>query len=158
MSLDNFQARYTSEDNASFTQILEDENRKRRERYGWAWDAQRRVEEQRVKMIEGREKVKGLIEAGSMPGVRERLVIEPPEEPKGFLKAAGEKEEVEEEEKEEGEDGGKGREVMLVDEKEGEKVDVMARKKDTRPAGVDGWKFKVSASLPLIFKPFSIAI
>ena len=40
LSLDNFQTRYTSEDNSSFTQILEDENRKRRERWAWAWDAQ----------------------------------------------------------------------------------------------------------------------
>jgi len=36
MSLDDFQARYTSEDNASFTQIMDDENRKRKERWGWA--------------------------------------------------------------------------------------------------------------------------
>lgn len=30
LSLDSFQARYTSEDNSSFTQILDEENRKRR--------------------------------------------------------------------------------------------------------------------------------
>ena len=39
MSLDAFQAKYTSEDNSSFTQILDDENRRRKEKYGWAWDA-----------------------------------------------------------------------------------------------------------------------
>lgn len=37
LSLDDFQARYTSEDNASFQEILDDSNLKRRERYSWLY-------------------------------------------------------------------------------------------------------------------------
>ena len=37
----------------------------------------------------------------------------------------------------------KGKEVVLLERSENEVVDVMAPKKDKRPAGVDGWKFKV---------------
>ncbi|PCH33818.1 hypothetical protein WOLCODRAFT_94253 [Wolfiporia cocos MD-104 SS10] len=148
MSLDGFQAKYTSEDNSSFTQILDDENRRRREKYGWAWDAQKRVEEQRNKMIEGRERL--LLEAPSATGVREKFRIEMPS-PAGLLgwdwsAAEGSEDEVELElegvpkEKE-----GKGKEV--VKKENDEPVDVMARKKDTRSAGVDGWKFKTRNGL-----------
>ncbi len=35
MSLDEFQARYTSEDNSSFTKILDEENRVRKEKWDW---------------------------------------------------------------------------------------------------------------------------
>ena len=82
MSLDAFQARYTSEDNSSFTQILEDENRRRRERWGWAWEAQKRVEAQRERMLEGRERL--LLEAPPGTGVRGRVRIEAPE-PRGLI-------------------------------------------------------------------------
>ncbi|KAI9457735.1 nuclear protein DGCR14 [Russula earlei] len=115
VSLDAFQARYTSEDNASFTQILDEENVRRREKYGWAWDAQRRVEAQRARALEA----------------RERALIEMPESA--------------------GSSGGK--EVVLR-EKDGEVdevVDVMAPKKDTRPAGVNGWAFRARNSL--MFSP-----
>ena len=163
MSLDAFQARYTSEDNASFTQILDDENRKRRERVGWAWDAQKRVEAQRDRMIEQRERM--LIEPAGAPGVRERLVIEAPK-PAGLL-TQGESEDADGPQNESGDGGpsevdGKDQEVVkepgvenmqlaVVNNKgkgkafdEDEKpVDVMAPKKDKRTAGVDGWKFKV---------------
>ena len=160
MSLDEFQARYTSEDNSSFTQILEDENARKKERYGWAWDAQRRVEGQRRKMIEGREKgrERGLIEGASVPGVKERLVVEAPKPPSGLLTApeeeteGGDKKEDEKGEDAE-EDEGKGKEVVLAEAKdstEGRKVDVFARKKDTRPAGVDGWNFKVRSAINIL--------
>lgn len=138
LGLDAFQAQYTSEDNASFSEILDDENRARREKYGWAWAAQRRVEEQRDRMIEGRERM--LLEAPREPGVRERRLIEPAV-PRALITAGEEGEEKGEESK----DKGEGKEVALVtrpQDDEGE-VDVMAPKKDTRPAGVDGWKFKV---------------
>lgn len=47
LSLDEFQAKYTSEDNSSFTGILRDENLQRRQRWGWAWDAENKANETR---------------------------------------------------------------------------------------------------------------
>ncbi|TCD69981.1 hypothetical protein EIP91_005570 [Steccherinum ochraceum] len=142
VSLDGFQARYTSEDNSSFTQILEDENRVRREKWSWAWDAQKRVEEQRGKMLEQREKL--LIEAPAGTGVREKFAIEAPT-PK-FLITAGEDDAAEKDtEGEEQDDPTKTLVLKSATPEEG--VDVMAPKKDTRSAGVDGWKFKARNSL-----------
>ncbi|VDB99786.1 unnamed protein product [Peniophora sp. CBMAI 1063] len=142
LSLDAFQAKYTSEDNSSFLEILEAENDRRKERYGWAWDAQKRVEAMRGKMLEGRERA--LIEAPAAPGVREKVLIEAPV-PKGLITQG-----------EEGhDDKGKGKEVAVVakkkDDEENEEVDVMAPKKDTREAGVDGWNFR--ARNGLMFPP-----
>ena len=137
MSLDNFQAKYTSEDNASFLEILDDENKKRKETYGWAYNAQKRVEEQRERMLEGRERL--LIESPQMTvtGVREKFRIEAPN-PVGLI-TQGESEDMEGEK-------GKGKELAVISGTEGEEVvDVMAPKKDTRAAGVDGWKFKVGS-------------
>ncbi|KAI0002063.1 nuclear protein DGCR14 [Russula vinacea] len=88
MSLDAFQARYTSEDNASFTQILNEENARRREKYGWAWAAQKRVEAQRMKALEVRERA--LIEMPESAGVREKMRIEAPSVPAGLITALGE--------------------------------------------------------------------
>ncbi|KAH9847377.1 nuclear protein DGCR14 [Lenzites betulinus] len=170
MSLDAFQARYTSEDNASFTQILDEENRRRKEKYGWAWAAQRRVEEQQNRMLEGRERL--LLEPPPGPGVKERFRIEAPA-PAGLIEAApAEPEvvyEVDEDEVEDLLDGthaeptaaekGKEKEteasalVRFSKNDEDQAVDVMAPKKDTRPAGVDGWKFK--ARNALMFPPDS---
>ncbi|KAH9937138.1 nuclear protein DGCR14 [Fomitopsis serialis] len=135
MSLDAFQAKYTSEDNSSFTQILEEENRKRRERWSWAWEAQKRVEDQRGKMLEGRERL--LIEGPVATGVREKFAIEAPT-PVGLLTDGSSSGDVKD-------DSEKGKEVVLKDkdsEEEVEEVDVMAPNKDTRSAGVDGWRFK----------------
>lgn len=137
ISLDDFQAKYTSEDNASFLEILDDENKKRKEMYGWAYNAQKRVEEQRERMLEGREKL--LIEPPQVTftGVKEKFRIES-SKPVGLI-TQGEGEDV-------GGDKGKGKEVSVVSEREDEEVtDVMAPKKDTRAAGVDGWEFKVSS-------------
>ena len=137
MSLDDFQAKYTSEDNASFLEILDDENKKRKETYGWAYNAQKRVEAQRERMLEGRERL--LIEPSqaSVTGVKEKFRIEGPK-PVGLI-TQGESEDVEGEK-------GKGKEVaVLSGTKDEEVVDVMAPTKDTRAAGVDGWKFKVSS-------------
>ncbi|KAG9018213.1 hypothetical protein FRB90_011848 [Tulasnella sp. 427] len=64
ISLDQFQARYTSEDNASFTEILDDENRKRKEKHAWAWNAEDRAALRRAKEIEGRERM--MIEASKV--------------------------------------------------------------------------------------------
>ncbi|KAG9222921.1 hypothetical protein PLEOSDRAFT_1036704 [Pleurotus ostreatus PC15] len=145
ISLDTFQARYTSEDNSSFTKILDDENRKRRDRWAWAWEAQQRVEGQKAKAIEGRERM--LIEGPSATGVRERFMIDAPK-PAGLI-TEGETEDGEssEERNEESEkEKGKGKELVLQSEDD-QPVDVMAPKKDTRPAGVDGWRFKARNSL-----------
>jgi protein DGCR14 len=140
LGLDEFQARYTSEDNSSFLQILDDENKKRKEKYGWAWQAQKRVEELRDKMIEGRQRM--LIEASDAVGVREKLKIEAPA-PVGLI-AQGETSSVGDKPVESNEQGDTGGELIIRQASEDEEdVDVMAPKKDKRPAGVDGWKFKV---------------
>lgn len=62
ISLDDFQSSYTSEDNASFLSILASENRARREKNQWMWDAERVAGEKRLKIEQGRRK--GLIKAG----------------------------------------------------------------------------------------------
>lgn len=136
MSLDNFQARYTSEDNSSFTQILDEENRVRKEKWAWAWSAQKRVEDQQAKMIENREAL--LLEPATVPGVREKFTIEAPK-PVGLLTG------TEESSKEEGHSRPNNSEVVVrsKDEPEETPLDVMAPQKDKRAAGVDGWKFKV---------------
>ncbi|KAI0286996.1 nuclear protein DGCR14 [Russula aff. rugulosa BPL654] len=156
MSLDTFQARYTSEDNSSFTQILNEENARRRERYGWAWDAQKYVEAQRTKAIEARERA--LIEMPESAGVREKMMIEAPV-PVGLITAQGEDAGTGTQQNAaggEGRESGVGKEVAVVPretgkEEEEEVVDVMAPKKDTRSAGVDGWAFRTRNSL--MFSP-----
>ncbi|CCL98980.1 uncharacterized protein FIBRA_00988 [Fibroporia radiculosa] len=156
VSLDNFQAKYTSEDNSSFTQILDDENRKRKERWAWAWDAQKRVQEQRDKMLEGRERL--LIEAPSATGVREKFRIELPA-PAGLLTDGSASEEVDTSNKDtppEPEKGDNDQQMALRDKEDSglggeEIVDVMAPVKDTRAAGVDAWKFKTRNAL--MFSP-----
>lgn len=149
MSLDHFQAKYTSEDNSSFTQILDDDNRKRREKWAWAWDAQKRVEEQRGKMLEGRERL--LIEAPTATGVKEKFRIEQPT-PAGLLtdgsvSSHGAMQVEQPSGPGDEEHNEQGKEIVLKvlgDEEENVvDVDVMAPKKDTRAAGVDGWRFKV---------------
>ena len=147
MSLDNFQAKYTSEDNSSFTEILDDENRKRKEKWSWAWDAQRRVQNQRDRMIESRER--SLIEGPTATGVREKFCIEVPT-PAGLITDGKGMEELEDkgERSEGGSVGEKGKEIAVVTKgsiEEGKTVDVMAPTKDTRAAGVDGWEFKVGS-------------
>ncbi|KAF5377447.1 hypothetical protein D9615_005302 [Tricholomella constricta] len=154
LGLDAFQAQYTSEDNSSFTQILDDENRQRKEKWTWAWDAQKRVEGQRDKMIEARERM--LIEAPPVMGVRERFVIEAPlvagliTDGRQAKEAEAEKNEEATEEKGEAKATGEGKELVLRDNKDipdAAETDVMAPKKDTRSAGVDGWRFRARNSL-----------
>jgi protein DGCR14 len=142
MGLDNFQAKYTSEDNASFLEILDDENKKKKETYGWAYNAQKRVEQQRERMLEGRERL--LIEPPqvSFTGVKERFMIDAPT-PVGLITQGEIEDPVGKE--------GKGKEVAVVSgTKDEEVVDVMAPKKDTRVAGVDGWKFKVISFIVIL--------
>ncbi|KAJ6604767.1 nuclear protein DGCR14 [Mycena vulgaris] len=151
LSLDSFQARYTSEDNSSFTQILDEENRKRKEKWGWAWDAQKRVEAQRERLLADRERL--MIEPQSVVGVREKFRIEAPT-PAGLIedvKGKGKEKDGDEEEKEE--DDEEKVELALAVINPADAVDVMAPLKDTRSAGVDGWKFKARNSL--MFPPDS---
>ncbi|KAI9493674.1 nuclear protein DGCR14 [Zychaea mexicana] len=61
LSLDQFQTLYTSEDNASFTEILEKTNAKRREKYKWLLD------KEKAPMITGEEKK--MIEFATSPAV-----------------------------------------------------------------------------------------
>lgn len=42
LSLDQFQARYTSEDNASFNEILEKMNLRKKEKYSWLYDQEKK--------------------------------------------------------------------------------------------------------------------
>ncbi|KAI6153488.1 nuclear protein DGCR14 [Pisolithus tinctorius] len=144
MSLDTFQVKYTSEDNASFTQILDDENRQRKERWGWAWEAQKRVEQQRERMLTAREKM--LIEQPPVPGVREKFLIEQPNVA-GLITSSMVEEATEHEPKQL--DEGKESLALSVAEPQAEVtvVDVLAPQKDTRAAGVDAWKFKTRNSL-----------
>jgi protein DGCR14 len=134
LSLDEFQARYTSEDNSSFTQILDEENKKRGERYDWAWDAQARVEAQRGRMLEARER--SMIEPpdGSIPGVKEKFRIEA-QKPAGLI--TGPEHNLQEERRDE------EKAVVKATSVEEATQAVMAPRKDNRTAGVDGWNFKV---------------
>ena len=139
LSLDTFQARYTSEDNSSFTQILDEENRVRKEKWAWAWEAQKRVEQQQDKMIERRETM--LIEPPSATGVKEKFTIEFPK-PAGLITDGSDDDKA-----------NQGTEATTESlplvlgsskvSKDIASLDVMAPQKDTRSAGVDGWKFKV---------------
>ncbi|KZT42587.1 hypothetical protein SISSUDRAFT_998788 [Sistotremastrum suecicum HHB10207 ss-3] len=158
LSLDEFQARYTSEDNSSFTEILEEENKERRQKWGWAWNAQERANSLKDKQIEVREKL--LIEP-SVPGVRSKLRIEQPR-PVGLItNSAGDDEKAEEaddstKEKDEEKDEVKETGMILLGtgqygDSEESQVNVLAKKKDTRPAGVEGWAFK--ARNGLMFPP-----
>jgi len=140
MSIDEFQARYTSEDNSSFLQILDEENRMRKERYGWAWEAQKKVEAQRDKMIEQRDKM--LIEAPAVTVVRGKFTIEAAK-PAGLLTEGPESEQEQEAGTEDDDEGSKAVIASTTTNSAGQPVDVMAPLKDTRPAGVDSWKFKV---------------
>ncbi|KAG8864035.1 hypothetical protein FRB96_006908 [Tulasnella sp. 330] len=167
LTLDQFQARYTSEDNASFTEILDDENKKRKEKYAWAWNAQDRAGARRAKEVEGRERM--MIEGSSrmMDGPGQRAITN--EGLKALTlngepgpSALGRKERIRDEDEnseaevarelEEEEEGETGQLVIstpgkpIVDAGE-EPVDVMAPLKDKRPAGVHSWPFKTRNSL-----------
>ncbi|KAF7320435.1 hypothetical protein MKEN_00828400 [Mycena kentingensis (nom. inval.)] len=140
LSLDNFQTRYTSEDNSSFTEILNEENRKRKEKWGWAWEAQKRVEAQKERMLADRERL--LLEPHTVAGMREKFRIEAPK-PAGLIEAAPKSEEELAAEKQ-AEQAAKEAVALVRAE---ENVDVMAPSKDTRSASVDSWSFKARNSL-----------
>jgi len=104
-------------------------------------------------MIEERER--RLIEAPPVVGVREKLVIEAPE-PAGLITDGKESETEGKDDKGKGEsdpaaDKKKGMEIAVVAKEGNLEADVMAPPKDTRSAGVDGWKFRARNSL--MFSP-----
>jgi protein DGCR14 len=150
LSLDAFQAKYTSEDNSSFTEVLDDENQQRRQKYAWAWDAERRTAEKKAKEIEGRERL--LLEAAGESS-RERLMVEG--RTVALIEAPKSKSLSNDDDETGLEDSvakdGAGTLVLSeasgAAEEAGEAVDVMAPRKDTRSAAVPGWRFKVMDSL-----------
>ena len=63
LPLDAFQLNYTSEDNASFVHIVDEENKQRREeRWGWAWEAEKKAEQRR---LEGEERRKMILDVAT---------------------------------------------------------------------------------------------
>jgi protein DGCR14 len=57
LSLDTFQSRYTSEDNSSFAVLLSKDNAARREKFSWAWDAEKKANQKAIKGREAREQL-----------------------------------------------------------------------------------------------------
>ncbi|BGP15451.1 hypothetical protein JCM10213_005133 [Rhodosporidiobolus nylandii] len=57
LTLDAFQARYTSEDNSSFAELLAADNDARREKYAWAFGAEKKANERAVRGREARERL-----------------------------------------------------------------------------------------------------
>jgi len=160
LSLDDFQARYTSEDNASFTSILNDENTQRKDRYKWAYDAERRVIGWKEKETTAREimLLTGGEAGGHGPtGVRGRLAIERPEgaEERKLIEAP----KPHDEEAQAVEAPGDASKALVVLANPPELTEseynqaskdprgVMAPTKDTRSAAIPGWKFKVGARI-----------
>jgi protein DGCR14 len=149
MGLDEYQARFTSEDNASFTEVLDDENQKRQEMYKWAWEAEEKAGSKRKLMEEGRKRM--LLEGGGesdergvgvRPGVRGRIEVVKPDV---LLITQG---------REEAQEGGENSaaaddQPIVVVNHEPEEKDVMAPTKDTRSPFVSTWKFKVSVPFSL---------
>ncbi|KAK0198470.1 nuclear protein DGCR14 [Armillaria mellea] len=119
-TLDTFQARYTSEDNSSFTQILDSENQARKESWGWAWDAQKRVEGHKLRVEAAREKLllEGPAEGSSRPGVREKVMIEPAKPPAGLITNGDDDEEKASDE------NGKGKELAVRESADDQQVSV----------------------------------
>ncbi|KAK6334026.1 hypothetical protein TWF696_002534 [Orbilia brochopaga] len=89
LSLDNFQAKYTSEDNTSFNDLLDNQNQKRREEYGWLWRGNKIskpsviAERERQKLLkekeerEGIDKTKLLVYQDDKPAMPETWKINP---------------------------------------------------------------------------------
>lgn len=77
MSLGAFQAKYTSEDNESFYKLLDNQNQKRAEKYGWLWRGNKVPSKQELKQMEVKAKLaasgKSLTDDGFK---RDRLAIQ----------------------------------------------------------------------------------
>lgn len=57
LGLDAFQARYTSQDNASFQELVVADNAARREKHAWAWHAEQKANVRAIKGREARERL-----------------------------------------------------------------------------------------------------
>lgn len=57
LSLDAFQARYTSQDNASFQDLVVADSAARREKHAWAWHAEKKANTRAIKAREARERL-----------------------------------------------------------------------------------------------------
>lgn len=57
LSLDAFQARYTSQDNASFQDLVVADNAARRDKHAWAWHAEQKANIRAIKAREARERL-----------------------------------------------------------------------------------------------------
>lgn len=77
MSLGAFQAKYTSEDNESFYKLLDTQNQKRAQKYGWLWRGNKLPSKQELKQMEVKAKLtasgKSLTDDGFK---RDRLAIQ----------------------------------------------------------------------------------
>ncbi|CAD6502175.1 BgTH12-02414 [Blumeria graminis f. sp. triticale] len=72
MSLDSFQSKYTSEDNESFYKLLDNQNRKRAQKYAWMWSAGNKLPSKM--MLKQKEIELKLIQSRSSTGIDEREV------------------------------------------------------------------------------------
>lgn len=147
MSLDEYQARFTSEDNASFTEVLDDENMKRKEMYKWAWEAQEKAGSKRKLMEDGRKRMllEGVGESDEKglsvrPGIRGRIEVMKPDV---LLITQGDGSLEEKETQDEN--------AMVIVENDSKEKDVMAPTRDTRSPFVSTWKFKVLYSHCFIY-------
>jgi protein DGCR14 len=76
LSLDNFQSKYTSEDNESFNKLLDKQNEKRAQRYSWVWAGNRIPGYRLLKQKEREEKMlKARADQESENGGRRQLAI-----------------------------------------------------------------------------------
>lgn len=146
LSLDAFQAKYTSEDNSSFTEILDEENERRRQKHAWAWEAERRAGERKAKELEGRERL--LLEAtGQHQGLiagRSSLSIEASEDSNVAQATSNEVSPS---------TSTKSQALVLAskEDQDAELIDVMAPRKDTRSAIIPSWKYKVDSPALIFF-------
>lgn len=77
MSLGAFQAKYTSEDNESFYKLLDKQNQKRAEKYGWLWRGNKLPSNQELKQMEVKAKLSASGKSLTDDGFeKDRLAIE----------------------------------------------------------------------------------
>ncbi|KAI9677508.1 MAG: hypothetical protein M1817_006462 [Caeruleum heppii] len=83
MSLDNFQAKYTSEDNESFNNLLDKQNNKRAQRYAWMWAGNKIPAPRQIKQREREQRLlKARAEQEEVDSGRQLQSIEPADERK----------------------------------------------------------------------------